>query len=266
MMRVAPVGVVSFPNFAHWRLRAALALRGRMPNSLALPQSWDETPNIHPCTLADFESLAAALDLRVSERVLLGPDRGPGRRAPPLRPNLLAAAAVYRLARTGRPPFPRRGGVTLRRSSPCARSASPPSPSWGLLRSSRPPPPAPPTPIKVSEKEFSITGVPKTLKHGVKYTFTLTNKGKFPHDMLFDGKKVDDVGVHNKDAVAPGKTASFSVTFPAAGTYQLLLRHQGPRRQGHEGQRQGHLSPGAADFATRSPARAVPVRRRASPT
>ena len=54
------------------------------------------------------------------------------------------------------------------------------------------------TPIKVTEKEWSIAGVPKTLKHGVKYTFTLTNKGKFPHDMLFDGKKVDDVGVHNK--------------------------------------------------------------------
>ena len=34
MMRVAPVGIVSFPNFAHWRLRAGLALRGRMPNSL----------------------------------------------------------------------------------------------------------------------------------------------------------------------------------------------------------------------------------------
>ena len=42
----------------------------------------------------------------------------------------------------------------------------------------------------MSEKEFKITGVPKTLKHGVKYTVTLTNKGKFPHDMLFDGKKV----------------------------------------------------------------------------
>ena len=77
MMGVAPVGIVSFPNFAHWRLRAGLALRGRMPNSLALPQSWDETPDIHPCTLADFESLVTGLDLRVSERVLLGPDRGP---------------------------------------------------------------------------------------------------------------------------------------------------------------------------------------------
>lgn len=103
MMRVAPVGVVSLPNFAHWRLRAGLALRGRMPISLALPQTWHETPDIHPCTLADFESLAASLDLRVSERVLLGPVRGPAGAAVATRPNLLAAAAVYRLARTGAP-------------------------------------------------------------------------------------------------------------------------------------------------------------------
>jgi methionine biosynthesis protein MetW len=101
MMRVAPVGVVSFPNFAHWRLRAGLALRGRMPSSLALPQAWHETPDIHPCTLADFESLAAALDLRVSERVLLGAARGPAGPRAATRANLLAAAAVYRLERTG---------------------------------------------------------------------------------------------------------------------------------------------------------------------
>jgi methionine biosynthesis protein MetW len=103
MMRVAPVGVVSLPNFAHWRLRAGLALRGRMPSSLALPQTWHETPDIHPCTLADFESLAASLDLHVSERVLLGPARGPAGAGAGTRANLLAAAAVYRLERTRAP-------------------------------------------------------------------------------------------------------------------------------------------------------------------
>jgi methionine biosynthesis protein MetW len=112
MMRVAPVGVVSFPNFAHWRLRAGLVLRGRMPSSPALPQSWHETPDIHPCTLADFETLAASLALGVSERVLLGPSRAPATASARLRPNLLAAAAVYRLARTEQAP-PRGGGATL---------------------------------------------------------------------------------------------------------------------------------------------------------
>ncbi len=91
------------------------------------------------------------------------------------------------------------------------------------------------TPIKVSEKEFSITGIPKTLKHGVKYTVTLANKGKYPHDMLFDGKKVHDVGVHNKHAVTPGKTATFTVTFPQAGTYRFYCAIKGHAAKGMEG-------------------------------
>ena len=90
-------------------------------------------------------------------------------------------------------------------------------------------------PIKVSEKEFKITGVPKTLKHGVKYTFTLSNKGKFPHDMLFDGKKVHDVGVHNPHAVAPGKSASFTVTFPSAGKYHFYCAIKGHAAKGMQG-------------------------------
>jgi uncharacterized cupredoxin-like copper-binding protein len=90
-------------------------------------------------------------------------------------------------------------------------------------------------PIKVTEKEFSITGVPKTLKHGVKYTFMLTNKGKFHHDMLFDGKKVDDVGVHNKHAIAPGSSTSFTITFPSAGTYHFYCAIKGHAAKGMKG-------------------------------
>jgi uncharacterized cupredoxin-like copper-binding protein len=91
------------------------------------------------------------------------------------------------------------------------------------------------SPIKVNEKEFSISGMPKTLKHGVKYTITLNNKGKFPHDLLFDGKKVDDVGVHNKHAVAPGAKASFTITFPAAGTFKFYCAIKGHAAKGMKG-------------------------------
>ena len=100
MLRVAPTGVVSIPNFAHWRLRAGLALGGRMPSSRALPATWYGTPNIHLCTLADFEELAAARGATVIERILLD-EQGAQYRLPivSLRPNVLAAGAVYRLAR-----------------------------------------------------------------------------------------------------------------------------------------------------------------------
>lgn len=99
VMRVGRVGIVSFPNFGHWRPRVSLGARGRMPVSRTLPYRWYETPNIHLCTIRDFEDLAAAEGLRVGERRLLGED---GRAAPgwvERRANLLAAGAVYLLTR-----------------------------------------------------------------------------------------------------------------------------------------------------------------------
>ena len=126
----------------------------------------------------------------------------------------------------------------IRTHQPSPPSEQPRSPCPRRRRRARP--------IKVSEKEFSISGVPKTLKHGVKYTFTLTNKGKFPHDMLFDGKKVDDVGVHNKHAVAPGKSATFSITFPAAGTYQFYCAIKGHAAKGMKGNVKVDREPEAA--------------------
>ncbi len=97
MMRVAPAGIVSFPNFGHWRIRLGLLARGRMPSSRLLPYTWHETPNIHLCTIRDFEELVRAERLRVTARVPLNlaGGRAPGRVE--RRANLLAAGAVYRL-------------------------------------------------------------------------------------------------------------------------------------------------------------------------
>ena len=99
MMRVGRVGVVSFPNFGHWRLRVYLGARGRMPVSRSLPYPWHETPNIHLCTLRDFERLVAAEGLRVTGRRLLGADGRAADARAERRPNLLAAGAAYLLTR-----------------------------------------------------------------------------------------------------------------------------------------------------------------------
>lgn len=99
MMRVGGVAVVSFPNFGHWRSRLHLGLRGRMPVSSALPYAWYETPNIHLCTLRDFEDLAAAEGLTVAARRLLHADGRAAAARRGRRPNLLAAGAVYLLTR-----------------------------------------------------------------------------------------------------------------------------------------------------------------------
>jgi methionine biosynthesis protein MetW len=98
MVRVARRAILSFPNFGHWPLRLQLLMRGRMPVSRFLPYSWHETPNIHLCTIADFEDLVRRAGLTVDRRVLLDPR---GRPSDPLRsrwPNLTAAGAVYRLS------------------------------------------------------------------------------------------------------------------------------------------------------------------------
>ncbi|MGA0582872.1 MAG: methionine biosynthesis protein MetW [Castellaniella sp.] len=65
MARVARYGIVSFPNFGYWPHGWSI-LRGRMPVNDQMPYQWYDTPNIHLCTLRDFQDLAARLGLRVT--------------------------------------------------------------------------------------------------------------------------------------------------------------------------------------------------------
>lgn len=98
MLRVGRIGIVTFPNFAFWRLRYHLAMLGRMPMSGALSYTWYETPNIHLCTIRDFEELCLQKDIRILEREVLSHDL----RRPVIAgvlPNLLAEIAIYRFRR-----------------------------------------------------------------------------------------------------------------------------------------------------------------------
>lgn len=92
MARVGRYGIVSFPNFGHWRHVWSL-LRGRMPMSAEIPYAWHNTPNIHLCTPTDFEALADQLGLTITHRALLSEARRPVRCLPSLRSSL----AVYHL-------------------------------------------------------------------------------------------------------------------------------------------------------------------------
>ena len=89
MLRVGLEGIVTFPNFGYWRNRVQV-LRGRMPVSENLPYEWFDTPNIHLCTINDFERFCDKRSIRIIERkVLTG--------GAPVRslPNLLGALAIY---------------------------------------------------------------------------------------------------------------------------------------------------------------------------
>ncbi len=88
--RVGRIGIVAFPNFAHWPNRLAVAL-GRMPVTKVLPYQWYDTPNIRVGTLADFEVLAQKCGLHVTDRFGLQAGQVVRR-----WPNLLASVAVFR--------------------------------------------------------------------------------------------------------------------------------------------------------------------------
>lgn len=96
MLRVGRRAVVSFPNFAHWRIRAYLALRGRMPVSRSIPYTWYETPNIHHTTIRDFRDFVREMGGDVEREVALV-TAGWASRAPRtvrVAPNLLADTAI----------------------------------------------------------------------------------------------------------------------------------------------------------------------------
>lgn len=93
--RVGRIGIVSFPNFAHWPNRLHVIV-GRMPVTRTLPYQWYDTPNIRVGTYADFEVLARKGGLRVLDS--FGIQKGE-----PVRtlPNLMASVAVFKFDRGG---------------------------------------------------------------------------------------------------------------------------------------------------------------------
>ena len=91
--RVGRIGIVSFPNFAHWPNRVQVAA-GRMPVTRVLPYQWYDTPNIRVGTYADFEVLARAGGLRILDSFGIQAGRAVRR-----WPNLRASVAVFKFER-----------------------------------------------------------------------------------------------------------------------------------------------------------------------
>lgn len=93
MLRVGREGIVSFPNFGYWKNRLNVLL-GHMPVSSELPYQWFDTPNVHLCTLGDFETFCRDHQVTVLERRVMS-----GERKVVLLPNLLGSTAAYRFQR-----------------------------------------------------------------------------------------------------------------------------------------------------------------------
>ena len=95
MLRVGRQAIVTFPNFGYWRNRWQI-LAGRMPVSKTLPYQWYDTPNVHLCTINDFEDFCHTHNVQILEREIL--TRG---NKVELLPNWLGNLAVYRIQSRG---------------------------------------------------------------------------------------------------------------------------------------------------------------------
>ncbi|HCB76278.1 MAG TPA: methionine biosynthesis protein MetW [Sphingomonas bacterium] len=95
LLRIGRRAFVSFPNFAHWRVRVSLLWGGRMPVTRLLPLAWYETPNIHHVTIDDFRAFVREQGLTVEGAWFLSD----GRPARPAAANFFAEHAVFLLRR-----------------------------------------------------------------------------------------------------------------------------------------------------------------------
>ena len=100
MLRIGTRALVSFPNFGHWLVRWQMLTSGRMPMTATWDRVWYETPNIHPCTIADFFALCAAEGYVVEQWLAVDDDgrRAPWRKSARLA-NLFGEQAVFLLRR-----------------------------------------------------------------------------------------------------------------------------------------------------------------------
>src|SRR3990172_7352928 len=89
ILRVGREGIISFPNFGYWKNRLDV-LRGQMPVSEDLPYQWYDTPNVHLCTLHDFETFCHDHGVQILERRVMTGDSEIS-----LLPNLFGSTAVY---------------------------------------------------------------------------------------------------------------------------------------------------------------------------
>jgi len=98
MLRIGREAILTFPNFAHWRCRLYLGIKGRMPVSEFMPYTWYNTPNIHFCTFKDFEDLCRNRQIRILDRLVVDQTHQ-SNRFNSLLPNLLGEVAIYRVTR-----------------------------------------------------------------------------------------------------------------------------------------------------------------------
>ncbi|MCD6034399.1 MAG: methionine biosynthesis protein MetW [Rickettsiales bacterium] len=92
ILRIAKRAIISVPNFGYWYNRLYLSVKGRMPVSSTLSYQWYETPNIHFCTVKDFEVLCQELGCVVEDHLFVGKN---GKLVPAVMANSLSELGIF---------------------------------------------------------------------------------------------------------------------------------------------------------------------------
>jgi methionine biosynthesis protein MetW len=98
MLRVGTNGIVTFPNFGNWKSRFYLSSRGRMPVSKFMPHQWYDTPNIHFCTVNDFDALCMEKGINILTRTVVD-SQHQGSWYMRAWPNFLGEIAIYHITK-----------------------------------------------------------------------------------------------------------------------------------------------------------------------
>ena len=96
--RIGKESIVTIPNFGFWSTRFSLLFSGKMPVTSSLPDDWHDTPNIHLCTIKDFEMLCTQCEINVDEKRFFN-NSGRESALAKLIPNLFASTAMYKISK-----------------------------------------------------------------------------------------------------------------------------------------------------------------------
>ena len=96
--RIGSRSIVTIPNFGYWSTRLSLLFSGKMPVTGSLPNNWYNTPNIHLCTIKDFEILCEQSGINILEKRFFNSNGGESVLAKVL-PNIFAATAMYKISK-----------------------------------------------------------------------------------------------------------------------------------------------------------------------
>jgi methionine biosynthesis protein MetW len=98
ILRIGKNGIVTFPNFSHWRIRLQLLLTGYAPVTRQLPYQWYDTPNIRVITLKDFIKFSREVGFQITRSAAINTsDQNRKGELISFLPNLRATYGIFQI-------------------------------------------------------------------------------------------------------------------------------------------------------------------------